>query len=86
MDEAKWYLLEFPFLFFAYFECEHCRRPIEMHSRSHVLKAEEDWNDYTFDIRCACGWGETVCPGSKAVYKNVVEWKSKVRSMHHNDT
>src|SRR6202140_3867026 len=44
MDEAKGYPLEFPFLFIAYFECEHCHRPIEMHSRSHVLKTEEDWD------------------------------------------
>jgi hypothetical protein len=86
MDEAKWYSLELPFLLTAYFECEYCHRPIEVHSRSDVLKTGKDWDDYTFDIRCACGWGHTAYSGSKAVYRNVVEWKSKVRSTHHSDT
>lgn len=83
----EWTRLDPPFIICAYFECEHCHRPIHASARSEVLTREEDWDDYSFRVDCGvCGWGSTAYPGSKAVYRRVVEWTSKVRSIHRRNT
>jgi len=79
IESREWYQLALPFLFFAYFECDHCHRPIKVWCQ---LEGENDWRDRLFDIQCACNWRpHELIPGSKTTHQFVVEWKREVHSL-----
>jgi hypothetical protein len=71
--------LPLPVLFWGYFECKHCHRPIPVHA---YLLSEDDWQDLLRDAICpACGQGETNRPCREVAEKSVVRWNRKVRSL-----